>query len=582
MEQQAIILFSKAPELERVVQKLLCELSIKVDIAHSGTAVANCFKANDARILLICFDSLVQGMDAYAELFNENSALGHKSHRAIAICRQSEAASAVAYCLEQTMDDYYIVDSAVDPDRLQLIIGKSVNELKMEGDYFNCTSYLSVLKEQSKILDNYVHDGFNECQSIIDFSNTSYSKLIQVFDRNLAGVISDISQDDAIQHLHGLTELSQRLATLRLDFLAKPAEILHTDLNKYHSSWADEKFKHYSRLSRKVHVPPSIAKSLTTGKVLIVDDDELYRDILVAMLEAEGYIVLTAESGEQALETLRHAMPDVIILDIDMPVMNGIQLLKLIRAEERWDEVPILMLTGMVDDETLQDSIKAGANGFFSKPGSEQDGFETVDFLFRDKGVLKARHRQTRVNMLLTQLQQQAIKPLVIDDDIFMQEIIGSLLDGLGIQQWSAVAGAIEALKISEQFNVLILDLNMPGMDGIELLRHLAEAKYRGSIIIISGYGSRLLRSVENLGNAHKLNLIGSLGKPITPLKLAEMLNKVSLDQVVDKHLAAEAWVPSRAEMESAIDADEFIFHYQPKIEMKTKTVVGVEALARW
>ena len=583
MNNHPVVIYSDSLEIEQSVQKMLLDMNMQARAAYTSDAVKKYFRVKEGKILLLCFDELSSGIEAYAEIFNGNSTARISSHRAIVICTEQQASLASRFCLEGKIDDYFIYYPLIDQARFRLILERSLSELKSEDEYHNCTSYLTALKQQSKILDNFVNECFKDNQSLIDFSIASFSKSIELFDNRLNGFITEakvLGNDIDINHF------TNQISSMHKEFLNEPIATLRTTLSNTSSAWSDEKFKSYSRLSRKIHVPPSLLKSLASRKILIVDDDELFRDIMVAMLEAEDYIVFTASGGEQALETMNLSIPDVVLLDIDMPGMSGIELLKIIRAKEEWDEIPVLMLTGVVDESTLSESIRIGANGFFAKPGSEIEGFETIDSLFRDDGPLHTRHKPTPVKLLLTTEQHQSIKPLVIDDDTFMLEIIASLLDNLGIEEWETTTTGENALQLLEssqnRYNVLIMDLNMPGMDGIELLRHLANKHYDGAILIISGYGSRLLKSVENLGSSHRLNLIGSLGKPITPFKLAEMLSKAESGQVHYDDEIKDQWLPSVEELHSAIEADEFFLHYQPKIEMVTMALSGVEALARW
>lgn len=586
MSNSPVIIYSDSFEIEQSVQKLLIDLNMPAQVANTSDALVNLFKLNDVKILLLCFDIATDGIKKYSDIFNDIALIKQTSHRAISVCTEKQSSDVTRFCLEGEIDNFIIYYPVLDQASFQLIMEKSLSELKNNDEYLNCTSYLTALKQQSKILDKFVDHSFQDCQNLIDYSINSFSKLFEVFDKQLNEIIDEFKNMENRGDIIPLDQVTDRISQLQMDSLYSPMTNLKKTLFKSNAEWSDEKFKEYCRLSRKIHVPPSLVKSLSSRKILFVDDDELFRDIMVAMLEVEDYVVLTAAGSEQALETLKHTSPDVIVLDIDMPGINGLELLKIIRANEEWDEIPVLMLTGVVDESTLSTSIKAGANGFFAKPGSEIDGFETIDSLFRDDGPLQTRHKPTPTRLLMTEEQRQSLKPLIIDDDVFMLEIIGSLLENLDIQEWGSATGGKETLQLLDSteshYNVLILDLNMPGMDGIELLRHLADRQYNGGIILISGYGSRLLKSVENLGSSHRLKLIGSLGKPITPLKLAEMLNKADCLQPGHPLQLKDQWLPSVDDIRNAIDTDEFILYYQPKLEIQTKTLAGVEALARW
>jgi two-component system, response regulator, stage 0 sporulation protein F len=106
---------------------------------------------------------------------------------------------------------------------------------------------------------------------------------------------------------------------------------------------------------------------MTTKQViLIVDDEEGLREGLSRLLENEGYTVLSAENGEQALEILQNAHIDLVLTDMRMPGMDGIELLK--KIHERHGEIGVIILTGYGQIETYIEAMNFGAIEYVSKP----------------------------------------------------------------------------------------------------------------------------------------------------------------------------------------------------------------------
>jgi len=102
--------------------------------------------------------------------------------------------------------------------------------------------------------------------------------------------------------------------------------------------------------------------------ILIVDDEPSGRDTLESILEPEGYNLIMAENGYQALEMALAIRPDVILLDVMMPGMNGFEVCRRIRGEKQLAEIPILFLTALDDRQSLLNGLEAGADEFISKP----------------------------------------------------------------------------------------------------------------------------------------------------------------------------------------------------------------------
>jgi CheY-like chemotaxis protein len=104
------------------------------------------------------------------------------------------------------------------------------------------------------------------------------------------------------------------------------------------------------------------------AKILVVDDEPLIREILTEMLSAVGHAVTAAESGLEGLAKLREGKFDLVTLDIDMPVMNGLETLKLLRRDPKVGKTPVLMVTAHNKVASLDASFENGANGYIIKP----------------------------------------------------------------------------------------------------------------------------------------------------------------------------------------------------------------------
>src|SRR5215216_2766816 len=105
-----------------------------------------------------------------------------------------------------------------------------------------------------------------------------------------------------------------------------------------------------------------------SGTILIVDDEEAGRETLESILEGEGYNLVMAENGRQAIEKAKSLLPDVILLDVMMPGMTGFEVCERIRSDPQVAEIPIIILTALDDHESLLTGLKAGADDFISKP----------------------------------------------------------------------------------------------------------------------------------------------------------------------------------------------------------------------
>ncbi len=122
---------------------------------------------------------------------------------------------------------------------------------------------------------------------------------------------------------------------------------------------------------------------MSVNKILLVDDEPVNLKILKAMLVPEGYEVFTAENGLEALEKLNTENPDIVLLDVMMPEMDGFEVCKKIKAQKDKRMIPVLMVTALQDKIHRQQAMEAGADDFLSKP------IDRIELLIRVKSLIR-------------------------------------------------------------------------------------------------------------------------------------------------------------------------------------------------
>ena len=118
-------------------------------------------------------------------------------------------------------------------------------------------------------------------------------------------------------------------------------------------------------------------------RVLVVDDDKSIVKVLTAYLEQSGYQVLTAEDGETALHALRRERPDLVILDLMMPNLDGWEVTSIVRADKSLAATPIIMLTARVEDTDKIVGLELGADDYITKPFNAREVVARVNALLR-------------------------------------------------------------------------------------------------------------------------------------------------------------------------------------------------------
>lgn len=177
---------------------------------------------------------------------------------------------------------------------------------------------------------------------------------------------------------------------------------------------------------------------------------------------------------------------------------------------------------------------------------------------------------------------------LLIDDEPFVLDIAESILKNLGYTNIDTANNGHNALgkliTAEEPYELIICDLNMPEMDGVEFMRHACQSDYQGGIVILSGEDSRMLETAYGLAKAYKLDVLGALEKPLVADKIEKMLADFKPKDKEERISAPVRSISEKDLLEGIKGSANNQLHlvYQPKIHVKTGNISGVETLARW
>ena len=185
----------------------------------------------------------------------------------------------------------------------------------------------------------------------------------------------------------------------------------------------------------------------------------------------------------------------------------------------------------------------------------------------------------------MTETPNSRYRVLLADDEAFIRAIVIRALTRLGFTQFQEAANGHEALAIlnapDSRIDLLLSDLDMPDMDGIELVRHLSGLKERPALAFVSGMESGALRAAEALARAYRLRILGCVAKPVTPAALQRVVDQLSIE-VPPKAAPGPAVTVTEARLAEAIDGGELCLYYQPKVWIDPLRVESVEAVVRW
>jgi len=236
-------------------------------------------------------------------------------------------------------------------------------------------------------------------------------------------------------------------------------------------------------------------------KILVVDDNREFCQNLSDILELKGYETATSHDGSEALEMVKQNDYNLVLMDIKMPVMNGVESFK--KIKEISPDIQVIMVTAFAVEELIREALREGAFGFLRKPLDFDEFFELIEQATAANGVMI----------------------LVADDDENFCANMKDILSDKGYRVSTARDGntAIEKTR-KNNFDIILIDMKMPALNGLETYLAIRDIRPDVVAVIITGYRQEMSKQAEQ---AVKRGAYTCLEKPIDMDKLVLLLERI-------------------------------------------------------
>ena len=266
-----------------------------------------------------------------------------------------------------------------------------------------------------------------------------------------------------------------------------------------------------------------------TKIILIIEDEEALRRALEKKLQADGYTVITAENGQQGLDAVRDKKPDLVLLDILMPEVDGFQVLESLSADGLLPALPVVIVSNSGQPVEIDRAMKLGARDYMVKAQFDpQEVLDKVHQVLGDKPSNQA-EIATEINSPAVAVASNATstghRVLVVEDDQFLRELLERKLKSEGFAVETAIEGE-SALSKVKSFNpeIVLLDVILPGVDGFSILEQLkADPTLVGiPVVMLTNLGQK-----DDVEKGMKLGAVGYLVKAhFTPGDIVEKVKE--------------------------------------------------------
>ncbi len=367
-DQPILIVSDNESELEEI-RLHLSNGYTQVHAILNEDAAIRFFEAKKPALLLLAFNSLHRAETFYLTLFHACENIYDIPHQVIVFVTRSELERAYELCLREIFHSFVIVRPLLSQHFLRLAVTHALEKRearltiqrghklmhRLAGHVEGMREEFDQLVRENKVFREKQHGAQ---KGLV----TSINARLGIFRDSLMG--PDMKE---IVTVHDFEALHREFERVREGGIVDQLEHHHAKMEKALDSWTGNLEKHLMLLE-KASVEVKQVKDSRVVKILVIDDDDIQRHMLCTVLEGRGYCVLQAANGNEGMGMLLSTEPDLVLLDYEMPDLDGVSLLRKVRTSPQLKDLPIIMLTGHHEKEVVKLCLASGANDYLVKP----------------------------------------------------------------------------------------------------------------------------------------------------------------------------------------------------------------------
>lgn len=363
-----ILIATDNTEDAKEVKDLLAEDYQNIFVSTNPDTKVQDFESHRPDVLVLAFKTLKKAEHYYLGLYRLSNVVHIHPHRTLILCNKTEINSVYELCKKDYFDDYIqFWPIMYDVPRLAMAVHHAIRflaNIKSSSSAVELATQARRLSELESLLE------WNVTQSNVRTEATSHSvaQAEQEIQASLGRFTQRLTQGDFanLVEINNAQGLQHEISSLQqeeihgsfqaIDKAIKPLRMLTEEFQQKCSPYIDSA-RALKIMADKVPVT-----------ILVVDDDEMARKLFKTVLVQEGYELMLAASGVEALSQLRTQRPALILMDMMMPDMNGLETTCRIKSTEQFSAIPIIMVTGNSERAVITSCLKAGAVDFVVKP----------------------------------------------------------------------------------------------------------------------------------------------------------------------------------------------------------------------
>lgn len=330
--------------------------------------ISSDFEAHRPDVLVLAFNALERAERYYLGLFRHSRLIHEHPHRTLILCNKDDVRRAYELCRKEYFDDYILFWPMVyDAPRLcmsVLLASRALVASAVAAPLAAIAAHARKVGELEERLDRSLADGaarIDQAQTLLQRAEDGVAAAVAGFSDRLL----DTGLDGAVE-VRDAKKAGAELTRVQQEEIAPPVHDAAQSMIPL-QAWVGSVKQEVAPQMESVRSLASAVQHLRP-LVLAVDDDEFQCKLLGRLLASEKYELVFAHSAAEALGAVRRRRPDLILMDVNLPDLDGVQVTRRIKAVPQYAAIPVVMITGQSERNVVAASLQAGAIDFVVKP----------------------------------------------------------------------------------------------------------------------------------------------------------------------------------------------------------------------
>ena len=350
-----------------LVRKLLSDEFDNVILSTDPDRAVADFEQHRPDVLILAFNSLGKAERYYLGLYRLSRQVHALPHRTLILSNKDDMKRVYELCRKEYFDDYVLFWPVPhDALRLPMTVHHALRQIERDNapSAGEIATQARRLAELEALLERHAENSSRYVDTAGRSLQQAQSGILAAIDDFYAGLAG--GRHAALVDIKDHSGFQREVSHLRKEKIEKHLHAVDAAVQPMRQ-WAGRFKQELAPQLESARVLQALAGRVSPT-VMVVDDDEFQHKLLAQMLDGANYELVCAATGAEALGMLRHRRPDLILMDINLPGNDGVDITRRIKAVDRFAAIPVIMITGHSEKDVVMESLKAGAIDFVVKP----------------------------------------------------------------------------------------------------------------------------------------------------------------------------------------------------------------------